>query len=186
MNDQSKTLWRVAVERKMGKFTAKKDIVEPSQIIKTMEQGVGDSVVAVQIPEGARLSAAILSEHGILPPGITPFIGELANIVEAKRQSVTVVWLCLGFLTHKSDQSESGQSNNHPGAKNNENEVQNGNCITAAQKRFLFRLLARQNLKGEEAEDYLKSELNVDDLNDANRKETSELIDNLLNGGEAL
>jgi len=60
--------------------------------------------------------------------------------------------------------------------------------MSEAQRRYLFRLLAGKGYQGQDAEEYLHTELEVRNLNHVSRKQASELIDQLLasapgNGG---
>ena len=57
--------------------------------------------------------------------------------------------------------------------------------MTEKQRRYLFRLLAQQNITGNQAENYLKKTLNANDLTKANKKIASELIDKLASKGES-
>jgi hypothetical protein len=68
---------------------------------------------------------------------------------------------------------------------NNNGAANNGEKMTTPQRRYLFRLLAeKKNLKGNEAESYLKETCEVESLSDIEKFTASKLIDNLLNGGE--
>ena len=64
-----------------------------------------------------------------------------------------------------------------------------GNVITDKQRRLLFRLAYEAGYEGEEAAEFLRRELGVEDLNRADKHAASQLIDRLGhgngNGGEA-
>ena len=60
-----------------------------------------------------------------------------------------------------------------------------GETMTTAQRRYLFRLLAeKMQLKGKQAEDYLKSVFDVQAVQEIDKASASQLIDQLLNGGD--
>ncbi|MFH1680377.1 MAG: hypothetical protein ABIH26_07005 [Candidatus Eisenbacteria bacterium] len=61
----------------------------------------------------------------------------------------------------------------------------NGHRMTEAQRRYLFRILAGRGVHGEDAEEYLKTALDVRALTEAPKAEASALIDRLLNGQPA-
>ncbi|GEM_PF-5263214 len=80
-----------------------------------------------------------------------------------------------------SDHQKNGASNNYsrPAARNN------GTEMTEAQRRYLFRLVAeKKNLKGKEAENFLKQEFEVVSLRDIDKNSASQFIDRLLKGGD--
>ena len=52
--------------------------------------------------------------------------------------------------------------------------------MTDAQKRFLFRILADQNIEGEKAHDKLKELFQVDTLKEVTKTEASRMIERLL------
>ncbi|MFQ5962673.1 MAG: hypothetical protein ACE5KZ_00130 [Candidatus Scalinduaceae bacterium] len=70
------------------------------------------------------------------------------------------------------------------GQNNNQN---NGDLMTDAQKRYLFRLLADQGFEEDKAHDRLKELLHVDSLKEVTKSEASKMIERLLEeskGGE--
>jgi hypothetical protein len=74
--------------------------------------------------------------------------------------------------------SQKSQSHNGNGEKD-------GDAITDAQKRYLFRILADQGMEGDDALAHLKERLGVEDLNNVTKREASSLIEELL-GSAAL
>ena len=52
--------------------------------------------------------------------------------------------------------------------------------MTAAQKRYLFRILAENGIEGDEAHDHLKDLFQVDSLKDVSKLEASKMIEHLL------
>lgn len=72
-----------------------------------------------------------------------------------------------------------GQSG-RPATQGNQPPV-DGEPMTESQKRYLFRILAARGIEGNQAYDHLKNALHVRNLKDATKKETSVLIDRLVN-----
>ena len=62
----------------------------------------------------------------------------------------------------------------------NETSQTDGKEMTAAQKRFLFRLMAGQGIDGDKAHEQLKELFQVDSLKDVSKYEASEMIERLL------
>ena len=56
----------------------------------------------------------------------------------------------------------------------------NGDRMTDPQKRYLFRLLAAQNIEGKKAEEHLKSYFEVSRLSDVSRAAASQYIDHIV------
>ena len=52
--------------------------------------------------------------------------------------------------------------------------------MTAAQKRYLFRILAENGVEGDEAHEHLKDLFQVDSLKDVSKLEASKMIERLL------
>jgi hypothetical protein len=68
------------------------------------------------------------------------------------------------------------------GKSRNTNTPTNGEEMTEPQRRYLFRLLAeKRELKGKEAENFLKEEFAVSSLNEIAKADASGLINQLLN-----
>lgn len=61
-----------------------------------------------------------------------------------------------------------------------DNSQTDGNEMTAAQKRFLFRLMAGQGIDGDKAHEQLKGLFQVDSLKDVSKYEASKMIERLL------
>jgi hypothetical protein len=61
-----------------------------------------------------------------------------------------------------------------------DNSQTDGNEMTAAQKRFLFRLMAGQGVEGEKAHEQLMDLFQVDSLKDVSKYEASKMIERLL------
>ena len=62
-----------------------------------------------------------------------------------------------------------------PGSRGTEDH-----SMTAAQKRYLFRILAESGIEGDEAHEYLKDLFQVDSLKDVSKLEASKMIERLL------
>lgn len=63
----------------------------------------------------------------------------------------------------------------------------NGDMMTDAQKRYLFRLLAERGIEEDKAHERLKELLHIDSLKEASKSEASKMIERLLEeskGGE--
>lgn len=60
------------------------------------------------------------------------------------------------------------------------NPTNGDDLMTYAQKRYLFRLLADQNIEGDEANENLKERFKVDSLKDVTKVEASQVIERLL------
>lgn len=79
----------------------------------------------------------------------------------------------------------SSNGSNKPNGSNNNGAAKGGEKMTTPQRRYLFRLLAeKKNLKGNEAEEYLKETCEVESLSEIEKFTASKLIDKLLNGGD--
>lgn len=61
-----------------------------------------------------------------------------------------------------------------------DNSQTDGKEMTAAQKRFLFRLMAGQGIDGDKAHEQLKGLFQVDSLKDVSKYEASKMIERLL------
>ena len=59
-----------------------------------------------------------------------------------------------------------------------------GEPMTSAQKRFLFRIMATQGIEGEKAHDELKKRFQVRTLKDIKKLEASKMIEHLLAEGK--
>lgn len=57
---------------------------------------------------------------------------------------------------------------------------QNGEPMTEAQRRYLFRILAEQGIEGDAAFEKLKSLFNVNVLKDVSKRDASKMIEQLL------
>lgn len=81
-----------------------------------------------------------------------------------------------------SDQQHDRTSNNHHRPTNGHN----GEAMTEAQRRYLFRLMAeKKNLKGKDAENFIKQEFEVVSLHEIDKTSASRYIDRLVKGGGA-
>lgn len=189
MPEKENTLWQVVLEQKKGKLVIRKADKPITSVLTELEKNPHIPATVVQIPVKASLAVALASEHGQLPPGITPFVSAIDKITQTSKNKLTVFWVCLGYLVAKDESgstdaqtedtvengdTENGDDNDHEG---------NGDTITPRQKRYLFRLLAQKEIKGDKAVDYLKQELDVDFVSKASKFRASQLIDQLVNGG---
>ena len=64
------------------------------------------------------------------------------------------------------------------------NSQDNGDLMTDAQKRYLFRLLADQGIEGDDALEHLKERFQVELLKDVSKTEASNMIESLLSDSE--
>ena len=64
--------------------------------------------------------------------------------------------------------------------KNQGNGSQNGELMTEAQRRYLFRILAEQGIEGDAAFEKLKSLFDVNVLKDVSKRDASKMIERLL------
>jgi hypothetical protein len=94
---------------------------------------------------------------------------------------------------------ENGFSDANPPAVDNRGQVKpfpvktaasarpggNGTPMSEAQRRYLFRLLAGEGLKGEAAHDYLKERFGTDTLKDVSKEDASEAIEELVGQAQA-
>ena len=64
--------------------------------------------------------------------------------------------------------------------KNSGNGSQNGELMTEAQRRYLFRILAEQGIEGDAAFEKLKSIFDVNALKQVTKREASRVIEQLL------
>lgn len=79
-----------------------------------------------------------------------------------------------------SEHQNNSASNNHHRPTNGHN----GEGMTEAQRRYLFRLMAeKKNLKGKDAENFIKQEFEVVSLHEIDKNSASRYIDRLLKGG---
>ena len=60
------------------------------------------------------------------------------------------------------------------------NGTQNGEAMTEAQRRYLFRILAEEGVEGDAAFEKLKSLFDVDALKDVTKRDASKMIERLL------
>jgi len=77
------------------------------------------------------------------------------------------------------------QANNQRSQGQDGNDDKDGDAMTDAQKRYLFRILADQGTEGEQALSYLKERFGVDVLTNVSKREASGLIEELLGNGAA-
>ena len=194
MSTQDQNVWHVMLMQENGRIQVQQKLMLAQPAQQEFQDG-GDKTL-VHMPKDTVLCSAIVSNDGCLPSGAKPVI---EGAEDSPDRDVSFVWLSLGYLVPKSDLSQNRRINaksgnktsgfkrtstKSTGQKSSETSVSNNNDkMTFKQRRFLFRLLAMRNIKGEEAEIYLKHELDVDELNDASKKETSALIDRLVTEG---
>jgi len=185
MSEIQEKHWLVQVKPQNGHLSAEKYMLDPNQITEQFND-LEQSTTIIQAPGGSLLASAIISTHGELPPGFIPFLN---NITDFDTHNLSLNWVCLGYFIPKSNSVIPGnfpKQSNHQSQPDNESGDDNGATITQPQKRYLFRLLVQKNIKGTDAEEYLKKSLSVDDLNQASRKRASQLIDQMLReGGES-
>ena len=195
MSTQDQNLWHVTLTQENNRIEVQQKLMLAQPAQQEFQDG-GDKTL-VDLPKGTALCSAIVSDNGCLPSGAKPIIDGVESTQDG---DVTFIWLSLGYLVPKSDLSQNRQTKTKSGNKTSgyrrtntssksqkPNEISgsnNGNDkMTFKQRRFLFRLMALRNIKGDEAELYLKQALDVEDLDEASKKETSALIDRLVTEG---
>ena len=186
MSQGENRFWQVKLEQNEGRLAVQKELRPGSYALKALQVDSIHPATLVQLPVQATLAVALVYDHGQLPPGITPLVGELDSIAGSTNKSLSVMWVCLGYVIAK-DWLESPSETAQDVMSNSGNGTQqdNGDFITSPQKRYLYRLLAKQQIKGVGADAYLKNALHVDDINSAEKTKASKLIDWLVNeGGE--
>lgn len=90
------------------------------------------------------------------------------------------------YLVEKEVDSEGKQ--NHSGNRRQEsagergqgNGSQNGEMMSEAQRRYLFRILAEQGIEGDNAYTHLKNNFGVSNLKEVSKRDASKLIERLL------
>lgn len=92
------------------------------------------------------------------------------------------VYVCEGGVFSVEGPGESAEKKGEGKAEKIQNETSqtDGKDMTAAQKRFLFRLMAGQGIEGEKAHEQLKELFQVDSLKDVTKYEASKMIERLL------
>ena len=194
MSTQDQNLWHVTLMQENGRFQVQQKLMLAQPAQQEFQDG-GDKTL-VHMPKGTSLCSAIVSDNGCLPSGAKPVI---EGVEESPDGNVKFIWLSLGYLVPKSGLSQNRQTKTKSGNKTSGNKRTNtksttqkpaetsgtnsNDKMTFKQRRFLFRLMALRNIKGDEAELYLKQALDVEDLDEASKKETSALIDRLVTEG---
>ena len=91
------------------------------------------------------------------------------------------------LVSFRITESEVPASNNGNGSNRNANSrtqkphtQHNGETMTDAQKKFLFRICADQGIEGEEAHAKLKELFGVESLKDVSKFEASKMIESML------
>ena len=90
------------------------------------------------------------------------------------------------YLVEKEVDSEGKQNqggNRRPESKTEKNQgsgSQNGELMTEAQRRYLFRILAEQGIEGDAAFEKLKSLFEVSVLKEVTKRDASKMIERLL------
>lgn len=88
------------------------------------------------------------------------------------------------FIIRVSDEAplKNGSSHKNQGNYNasKPGNGKNGESMTDAQKKYLFRIFASQGVEGEEAHDRLKNLFGVDTLKEVSKFEASKMIESLL------
>jgi len=90
------------------------------------------------------------------------------------------------YLVEKEVDSEGKQNNSGNRRQENRSErgqgngSQNGELMSEAQRRYLFRILAEQGIEGDAAFEQLKSLFDVNVLKDVTKRDASKMIERLL------
>ena len=84
------------------------------------------------------------------------------------------------YLSSKREPKEPPRRGKGPFPQKGTNDRGNGNGMSEAQRRYLFRLLAGQGIKDEAAHGYLREHVGTDSLASITRQQASSLIEELL------
>ena len=184
MPELNEVVWEVKLDGSNGSLTANKNIIKKEVFKQKLNNGENCVHTVVNFPQRACLDSILVTDQGTIPPGITPLITNSAEHAGGDLSQLRVVWVCMAYLmsTNGSLSKAETVNNQEPQTENKEeNNNGNGQLITQAQTRYLFRLLAEKDIKGKAAEEYLQKALHVDNIDQAPRKPASELIDQLVN-----
>ena len=178
---QQNQIWVVELSNQDGRLVASRNQLPLSQATQQVQASNGQSTaVLVEIKANLALHSALVTTRGELPIGVVPI--EIGQNQEKKG-----FWVNLGFSSvsnNNNGQYEASSLPPLPVPESNNGDNGNGaaNLMTEKQRRYLFRLLAERNVNGKEAETYLKGALRVRDLNQAQKKAASELIERFMAG----
>ena len=86
------------------------------------------------------------------------------------------------YLHEKEVTQDTAQGDRNTQAAGN---TSNGDPMTDAQKRYLFRILAEQGYEGDKAHQHLKSLFGVENLQEVSKQEASRMIESLLEKAES-
>ena len=121
--------------------------------------------------------------------GIFPLNGKSAAELTASLQVFSLMQnIERSASAHQDHHSNSNSDKQHDRTSNNHHRPSNGQsgeAMTEAQRRYLFRLMAeKKNLKGKDAENFIKQEFEVVSLHEIDKNSASRYIDRLLKGGD--
>lgn len=163
-----------------------------TELLQVPAEENGRSAIAKAIVETAkgRFEALGDADPGNVNSFIVPHIIRMAETrakARALRDAVNVGVVSFEELDGETGFPGNGGSADDRSAAPPQDAVSSGNGhrMTEAQRRYLFRILAGRGVHSEDAEEYLKAELDVRALTEAPKAEASALIDRLLNGQPA-
>ena len=159
------------------------------EVVAWLKDQTTDGSIAVVRLSGLSGAQAFLSVLMNGDQGIFSLKGQSAR---ASASPFQLLGLNLSFGQANSSQREVETQGNSAGPANGNRAVtekqsisgarSNGECMTEAQRRFLFRLLAeKRNLKGKAAEGFLKEHFGVASLHEIEKFVASKFIDRLVN-----
>ena len=186
--DNNNLIWLVQVTSHNGQLVATKDLVNKMDVAGELEaDALKGTVVLVHLKTIASLQTAFVTSKAKVPLGIIPVVDVSSS--SHSNKNTHMIWVNLAFLKSeskaKNHQKSSTGSGSAPATSGQSEQKTADDVMTEKQRRYLFRLLAQQNITGNQAENYLKKALNTDDLTKANKKTASELIDQLASKGDS-
>lgn len=170
-----KTIEYLQIKMGNGNNSAHKTKVAKAELLDIITnpdfQGSHFLVNIQSLPE---IRAFLLIDTGLL----TDSIIKADNPDNPTVNSAPVLFYPLGASAKNGNGANSKSESNQPSSKSN------GENMTVAQRRYIFRLVSeKKKLKGKEIEEYLKKRFNVQDIEDIDKGSASQLIDGLINGG---
>jgi hypothetical protein len=114
---------------------------------------------------------------------------QFEKLVEIRNQKGEVIWSVWLTSDQAKDIRERITEQESPGNKNNGGKGpeqttggSNEEPMTDAQKRYIFRLLAKRGIEGDAAYQHLKDAFHVDSIKQITKLDASQAIDKMVNG----